>query len=319
MCNRINIFYPCLLGGYFVLSIIVSYILMFTGANLPLWLNLVISQGLLLLIALIYVLINKINIFKALPIRKIKIGDAFLSILMGYMIVPLVLLISNITMLFSTNHVAESTSELETYPFIIQIILMAVIPPLVEEFICRGLFYHSYRRNGILGAAVASGLVFGVLHLNINQFCYAFLMGVLFALMVEATGSLWSSVLAHFSFNTYSVIMLQLQKLLLGADDSGTLSQTVEPSEAEMLVAQIMVFGMLIFMAVIFTILAVIIYMTMAKRNGRWEYIKAQFKWGMKPRNGEKFFNLSFILTTVVAVIYMISNEVLIYLSNLNG
>ena len=55
-----------------------------------------------------------------------------------------------------------------------------------------------------------SGLVFGLFHLNINQFCYAFVIGVVFAFLVEATGSIWSSVLAHFAINTYSIKIIQL-------------------------------------------------------------------------------------------------------------
>ncbi|MBQ4283410.1 MAG: CPBP family intramembrane metalloprotease [Lachnospira sp.] len=317
MCRRINLFYPCLLGGYYVFSIIVSIILSAIETELPLWLSLVLSQGILLAIALVYVLINKINIVKCIPYRKLKIGDAIFSILFGYAIVPLVLLISNITMLFSTNHVAESSNELTTYPFLLQIFLMAVIPPLVEEFICRGLFYHSYRKNGILGAAVASGLVFGILHLNINQFCYAFLMGIMFAFLVEATGSIWSSVLAHFSFNTYSIIMMKVSEVLTSGESVEDAAQTVETGGVEMFVVRIMAIIMLAFMAAIFTALAFIIFMTMAKRNGRWEYIKQNFKWGMKPRNGEKFFDLSFILTSVIAGLYMISTEIMIYLSSL--
>ena len=53
------------------------------------------------------------------------------------------------------------------------------------------------------GAALMSGLLFGCFHLNINQALYAFVMGIVFAYMVEATGSLWSSVIAHFAVNTY--------------------------------------------------------------------------------------------------------------------
>lgn len=315
MCKRINIFYPCLLVGYYVLCMAVSLFLAITDIGLPLWLNLMLSQGIILFLAMLYVLINRINIFKSIPYRKLKIGDAILSILIGYMIVPLVLFISNITMLFSTNHVTETTNELTQYPFLLQIFLMAVVPAMIEEFLCRGLFYHSYRKNGILGAAVASGLVFGVLHLNINQFCYAFIMGIIFAFMVEATGSIWSSVLAHFAFNTYSIIMLKISELLLNwADGTGatveeTVTEVVEISPAEMFMSQIIAIVILGVVAIFFTAAAFCLYMAMAKRNGRWEYIKQQYSWGMKPRNGEKFFNLSFIITTVLALGYMVLFE----------
>lgn len=100
-------------------------------------------------------------------------------------------------MLFSTNYLEEGTTTLLTYPFAMQVILLAVIPPLVEELIFRGIFFGSYRKAGMTGAALMSGLLFGCFHLNINQALYAFVMGIVFAYMVEATGSLWSSVIAH--------------------------------------------------------------------------------------------------------------------------
>ena len=94
-----------------------------------------------------------------------------------------------------------------------QVILLAVIPPLVEELIFRGIFFGSYRKAGMTGAALMSGLLFGCFHLNINQALYAFVMGIVFAYMVEATGSLWSSVIAHFAVNTYSIGIVQILKM----------------------------------------------------------------------------------------------------------
>ena len=91
-----------------------------------------------------------------------------------------------------------SVQELIAYPFVVQLLIIAVLPACVEEFVFRGLIYHSYRKNGILGAAVLSGLVFGLMHLNINQLSYAAVMGIIFALLVEATGSMYSSMLAHY-------------------------------------------------------------------------------------------------------------------------
>ena len=143
----------------------------------------------------------------------IAFKDVIVSILAGYMMIPMVLFINNVSMLFSKNYLEAASQTLLTYPFVVQIILMAVIPALVEEFIFRGLFYGTYRKCGILKGALMSGLVFGLFHLNINQFCYAFVIGVVFAFLVEATGSIWSSVLAHFAINTYSITIIQLLKI----------------------------------------------------------------------------------------------------------
>lgn len=315
MCKKINTFFPCLLGGYFAFSMIISIILGMFDMDLPYWASIVLSQSALLLPAIIYCIVMKINVFKCIPYRKIKPLDALYSILVGYMIIPIVIFINSITMLFATNHMEESTSELTSYPFIAQIILLAVIPPIVEEFIFRGLFYHSYRKNGILGAAVASGIVFGIVHMNINQFCYTVLMGIFLAIMVEATGSMFSAMLAHFAFNTYSITMMKLLEVFNVSTEAteGTIeaaTETVAVSDTAMIVGQIM--GVLIWgiIGVAFLMMAYMLIMHMAKRNGREQYLRFNFKKGLKPQNGEKFYNLSYIITAVLAGIYMVLIEI---------
>ena len=135
-------------------------------------------------------------------------------------------------MLFSTNYLEEGTTTLLTYPFAMQVILLAVIPPLVEELIFRGIFFGSYRKAGMTGAALMSGLLFGCFHLNINQALYAFVIGIVFAYMVEATGSLWSSVIAHFAVNTYSIGIVQILKMAGIYAQDGSVSETFENAES---------------------------------------------------------------------------------------
>ncbi len=309
MCKRINTFFPCLLGGYFALSMIISFVIGMLNLDLPYWASIVLSQLALLLPAAIYCIVMKINVIKCIPYRKIKPLDAFYSLLIGYMLIPIVIFINSITMLFATNHVQESTSELTSYPFIVQIILIAMIPPLVEEFVFRGLFYHSYRKNGILGAALASGIVFGIVHMNINQFCYTVIMGTVLAIMVEATGSMFSSMLAHFAFNTYSITMMKLLEVL-NVSTEGTIEATTEVSEAAMFVSQIMASLVWGAIGVAFLVMAYLLIMHMAKRNGREQYLRVNFKKRLKPQNGEKFFDLPYIITAVVAGVYMVFIEI---------
>lgn len=312
MCKRINAFFPCLLGGYFVLSMIISFVIGVFDIHLTYWASIILSQLALLLPAAIYCIVMKINVVKCIPYRKIKPLDALFSLLVGYMLIPMVIFINSITMLFSTNHVQEGVSELTSYPFILQIIFIAVIPPLVEEFVFRGLFYHSYRKNGILGAAVASGIVFGIVHMNINQFCYTVIMGAVLAIMVEATGSMFSAMLAHFAFNTYSISMMKLLEILNVSTEAAveTTTETVAVSGVAMAIGQII--GILVWGGIgfAFLVLVYLLIMHMAKRNGREQYLKFNLKKGLKPQNGEKFFDLSYIITAVVAGVYMILIEI---------
>ena len=306
MCKKINIFAPFLFGFYLIASILFSRAVYVSDINLPLWLSLLCSQCILLIPAIVYVLIMKINIIKCIPYRKIKIKDAVSSLLIGYCLIPLILFINVVTSLFSTNYLNSSTAELSQYPFIMQLLVMAVMPVFAEEFVFRGLFYYSYRKNGILGAAIVSGLVFGAIHLNINQFCYATIMGAVLALMVEITGSMFSSMLAHFAVNSYSIIMLKLVSLAGMNIQSDEQAAQITQQYPFVVVVQI---GILFVMAVMFLMLAYLLFMLMAKRNGKWEYFKQNIANGLRPQNNEHFITIPLAATLAAAAIFMIMQE----------
>lgn len=309
MCKRINRFIPVLFISYILLSILAGAVIGVMDINMPLWGSYLLSQAIVLLPALIYVAIHKINIIACMPYRRLRISDGLLSLLFGYALVPTMLFVSNLTSLFSTNYVQDSVQELIAYPFVVQLLIIAVLPACVEEFVFRGLIYHSYRKNGILGAAVLSGLVFGLMHLNINQLSYALLMGIVFALLVEATGSMYSSMLAHFAANSYSIIMMQLVSMTSGGSE--LLEQSAQAAESSMnsvpvIIAQGVMLGLV---AAGFLGIAYLLFKKIAVRNGRWEYLKEQLHKGFKPQNGERFLTPPLIATVAAAVVYMLYTE----------
>lgn len=309
MCKRINRFIPVLFISYILLSILAGTVIGVMDINMPLWGSYLISQAIVLIPALIYVAIHKINIIACMPYRKLRISDGLLSLLFGYALVPTMLFVSNLTSLFSTNYVQDSVQELIAYPFVVQLLIIAVLPACVEEFVFRGLIYHSYRKNGILGAAVLSGLVFGLMHLNINQLSYALLMGIVFELLVEATGSMYSSMLAHFAANSYSVILMQLVSMTSGGSE--LLEQSAQAAESSMnsvpvIIAQLVMLGLV---AAGFLGIAYLLFKKIAVRNGRWEYLKEQLHKGFKPQNGERFITPPLIATVAAALAYMLYIE----------
>lgn len=309
MCKRINRFIPVLFISYILLSILAGAVIGVMDINMPLWGSYLLSQAIVLLPALIYVAIHKINIIACMPYCRLRISDGLLSLLFGYALVPTMLFVSNLTSLFSTNYVQDSVQELIAYPFVVQLLIIAVLPACVEEFVFRGLIYHSYRKNGILGAAVLSGLVFGLMHLNINQLSYALLMGIVFALLVEVTGSMYSSMLAHFAANSYSIIMMQLVSMTSGGSE--LLEQSAQAAESSMnsvpvIIAQVVMLGLV---AAGFLGIAYLLFKKIAVRNGRWEYLKEQLHKGFKPQNGERFLTPPLIATVAAAVVYMLYTE----------
>lgn len=83
----------------------------------------------------------------------------------------------------------------------------ALITPFLEELLHRGVVFGRLRRRmGMWPAVIVSALVFAMLHFNMVQFIYAFLLGIVFALFVEKTGHLYPAVVAHVVANGIAVI-----------------------------------------------------------------------------------------------------------------
>lgn len=58
-----------------------------------------------------------------------------------------------------------------------------------------------------LVAVIFTALLFGAYHANVIQFCYAFPMGIIFALMAIWSNSILPSIILHISINTFSYLM----------------------------------------------------------------------------------------------------------------
>jgi uncharacterized protein len=72
------------------------------------------------------------------------------------------------------------------------------VAPFVEELFFRGFVYQSLKRQmGVWGAALSSGLIFGAIHFKPEFLVPLAILGVLLALLLERTGSLWPCILVH--------------------------------------------------------------------------------------------------------------------------
>ena len=116
--------------------------------------------------------------------------------------------------LFTKNAIGSYVVELmEAYPFPVVFFVIAVTPAVCEELVYRGILYRAYRNSGIGIAIVLTAVMFGVMHGNWNQFIYAFVLGMLFALVNEITGSVLPSVFLHLYINGRSVVLLYVALL----------------------------------------------------------------------------------------------------------
>ena len=84
--------------------------------------------------------------------------------------------------------------------------LQAIVNKPVEAY--RGIANKSNKKIVI----IISALLFAFLHMNFNQMCYAFVMGLVFAIVIYLTDNLSVSILLHMLFNAFTVIITCFEK-----------------------------------------------------------------------------------------------------------
>lgn len=89
---------------------------------------------------------------------------------------------------------------------VLEIIGIAVIPAICEEFAMRCCCLQLLKKYGKGFAVFAVSIVFGLLHGNVIQFVFAFLIGLVLGLMTIKTGSIVPAILVHAFNNGMSAV-----------------------------------------------------------------------------------------------------------------
>ena len=307
-----------------------------------------LAQGILAVPVVVYMLVNRLSYAETVRLKRMRVSDMLLALLFGILLQPAQTLISSLSLVFATDVISYSIIDMvQAVPFWGGILLIAVVPAVVEETVFRGVFYNEYSKIHVSKAALLSGLLFGIMHGNINQFCYAFFMGVMFALLVEATGSILSSMLVHFWINASSTVLMYLQPVLYKRNQAiynmykeygmeakvaelentlGDLTlsaeewmqQMVSGGSVQMTVQQ--VFAMYGVPALIGSVLAFFVYKKLATRNGNWYRIYASFKLQLKVQTPEteqaepkqRMITIPLVIGMLLGVAYMVFYEIML-------
>lgn len=92
--------------------------------------------------------------------------------------------------------------------FISLFLSIAIIAPIVEEVIMRGLILNGLlRRYSRFHSIIISAFLFGIYHANIYQFVPAFISGLLFGWLYSKTKSLLLCIFGHSIYNSMIIIL----------------------------------------------------------------------------------------------------------------
>ena len=182
-----------------------------------------------------------------------------------------------------------------------QILSIGIFGPFVEEIIFRGVMLQSFQRTGrIVGSIIISSLMFGMMHMNFNQFGYGTVMGIMLALLVEATGSVLASFIAHAFFNSIEVVMMYANKDVL--EDASAIAEIYFEGMSDFWADAIYI-GYLLVLAVIFTFVALFIVKKIAKNEQRIEFYS---NIRHSRRQGFRLITIPLVIAMVISIGYMI-------------
>lgn len=298
---------------YYVSLIVISFFLPFIAESL-IWSNVICEMG-VVLPGILMVLLAREKPVAFLHFKKIRF-TTFLAIIPFTMFtMPLITVLNLLSQFLVDNQVVNmmESYQITEMPFWQVFLLVGIFAPFCEEVACRGIYYRGYRKSGsIFAAMMLSALLFAFMHMNLNQAAYAFAVGILAVLLVEVTGSLWSSIFYHAFINGSQVIMMFVTEKL---------SPDMYTESVEAITTEVLIYGVsaYLLLAAITLPLAWALLVWMSGNEGKQGILSVIWKERKKAKQEnenkkDKLVTVSLILALILCFAYMLLQILLPYL-----
>lgn len=195
-------------------SILANIMLTFsTGSNSALaWIALAINQIGFLIVVFLYCYFRKVEFVSVVPVKKSpNVKQWFLLPLISIATIILFLPITNLfvelltVMGYSGTVGIPKATSIGLY--FLSLFVIAILPAIGEEFLFRGPVFSSYLTKGVWWAILMSGFLFSIMHASPLQTVHQFGLGVVLAIVLLISRSIWACVFIHF-FNNFVVITI---------------------------------------------------------------------------------------------------------------
>lgn len=179
----------------------------FEGMNIMSWVTYALIQVMFIVSAVVYSFIRKINIPAVTRMNK---GLKPLQ----YLLLPFIAIATILVFLPIANawtsflgvihyHGAgvsmPATSKVWVY--FLALFIMAVMPAFGEELLMRGFVLHGTSTRSLWFGIIISSVFFSLMHASPLQLVHQFGLGLVLAILVASSGSIWAAVIVHFLNN----------------------------------------------------------------------------------------------------------------------
>lgn len=85
-------------------------------------------------------------------------------------------------------------------------IFLAILPACFEEILYRGMIARAFSRKSYIFAIFMGAFMFAIMHGNPIQFVHQFMLGIVCSVVYFATGSIYASIIVHFTNNFIALV-----------------------------------------------------------------------------------------------------------------
>lgn len=135
---------------------------------------------------------------------------------------------SMLSMVLSNGEATDRVADLAMQTNIWNVVFLVIVGPVFEEWLFRKQLIDHTRKYGEKTAILLSGLAFGLFHMNLFQFFYAFLLGVMFGYIYMRTSKLRYSTAMHMIINFNGGVLAPWILTRVDLDQLDKVSQAAE-------------------------------------------------------------------------------------------
>ncbi len=145
---------------------------------------------------------NGKRIKQVVCLNRCRLGFVLLAAILGIS-GQFVMMILNVpanyvlSLLKLTNSSDAVAVAVEWYEVLLGLVAVVIIPAVLEEFWMRGIIFGAYSRCNTRAAVIFTALIFALLHLSAGEFVGFFFMGIVGALILMKSGSLYGAMVYH--------------------------------------------------------------------------------------------------------------------------
>ncbi|EOU1841776.1 CPBP family intramembrane metalloprotease [Clostridium perfringens] len=202
--------------NFLIVSFMQVFFLAYTKNNISLFQKNIFSLTILgdiltLVLITIILLPSNERLLRRIKIKKINLKEYFYIIALSIGVSILLLFLSGILSKIIPSY-GDVVNQLNVASkSSLQLVIAIILIPIYEEIVFRGIIFGYLRKNfNIIVAVLVQALIFGIMHLNLVQGIYTFILGIVLALIYMYSDSILGNITVHIIFNLLGALIVPM-------------------------------------------------------------------------------------------------------------